>query len=59
MVSHVITVDHNNDFWRPGVKTFGMHGTQVGPYYYYYYYYYYMCLMAFFQDNLAKPAPER
>jgi len=28
-------------------------------YYYYYYYYYYICLKAFFQDNLGKPAPER
>ena len=27
--------------------------------YYYYYYYYYICLMAFFQDNQGKPAPER
>ena len=27
--------------------------------YYYYYYYYYIRLMAFFQDNLGKPAPER
>ena len=24
-----------------------------------YYYYYYIRLMAFFQDNLGKPAPER
>jgi len=24
-----------------------------------YYYYYYIQLMAFFQDNLGKPAPER
>jgi len=26
---------------------------------YYYCYYYYIRLMAFFQDNLDKPAPER
>jgi len=25
----------------------------------YYYYYYYIHLMAFFQDNLGKPAPEK
>jgi len=32
----------------------------LGRYYYhYYYYYYYICLTAFFQDNLGKPAPER
>ena len=28
-------------------------------FYYYYYYYYYIRLMAFFQDNLGKLAPER
>jgi len=28
-------------------------------YYYYYYYYYYIHLMAFFQDNLGKPASEK
>jgi len=27
--------------------------------YYCYYYYYYICLTAFFQDNLCKPAQER
>jgi len=25
----------------------------------YYYYYYYVCLTAFFQDSLGKPAPGR
>jgi len=28
-------------------------------YYYHYHYYYYNYLMAFFQDNLGKLAPER
>jgi len=27
--------------------------------YYYYYYYWYIHLMAFFQDNLGNPVPER
>jgi len=28
-------------------------------YYYYYNYYYYICLTAFFQDKLGRPAPEK
>ena len=33
--------------------------TTTTKYYYYYYYYYYVRLSSFFQDNLAKLAPEK